>query len=297
MRPVRPPPPQRRPRTGERCRAPTTPAVGLASVGAVSDETGESDGVGSRTRWQRLVLQHPDVHAERYWPAYLALGAAVILQVRLPSAYNLGPRWILPIIEAVLLAVLVLGRYANPRRRDPLVMRRLHLLGIGLIAIISVDNLTSLGLLIRKLLRGLDTDGRTLILSALAIWVTNVIVFALWFWEFDGGGPVPRRADPDGRRDFLFPQIQLQQDETEVLARDAELVELGKLVKAREPKYVGWLPDFVDYFYVSFTNATAFSPTDTMPLSRWAKMLMLVQSAAALLTIALIAARAVNILK
>lgn len=194
------------------------------------DETGELDEGGGRSRWQRLVLQHPDVHAERYWPAYGALGAAVVLQVR-------------------------------------------------------------------KLLRGLDADGRTLILSALAIWVTNVIVFALWFWEFDGGGPVPRRANPDGRRDFLFPQIQLQQDETEVLARDAELVELGKLAQPRQPKYVGWLPDFVDYFYVSFTNATAFSPTDTMPLSRWAKMLMLVQSGAALLTVALIAARAVNILK
>ena len=261
------------------------------------DETGELDEGGGRSRWQRLVLQHPDVHAERYWPAYCALGAAVVLQVRLPSAYNLGPKWILPIIEASLLAVLVVGRYANPRRRDPIVMQRLHLLGIGLIAVISVDNLTSLGLLVRKLLRGLDTDGRTLILSALAIWVTNVIVFALWFWEFDGGGPVPRRASPDGRRDFLFPQIQLQQDETEVLARDAELVELGKLAQPRQPKYVGWLPDFVDYFYVSFTNATAFSPTDTMPLSRWAKMLMLVQSGAALLTVALIAARAVNILK
>jgi hypothetical protein len=176
-------------------------------------------------------------------------------------------------------------------------MRRLHLLTIGLIAVISVDNLTSLGLLIRQLLRGLDTDGRTLVLSALAIWVTNVIVFALWFWEFDGGGPVPRRANPDDARDFLFPQIQLQQDEAETLSREQELVALGKRKPRRTPRYVGWLPDFVDYLYVSWTNATAFSPTDTMPLSRWAKMLMLVQSAAALLTIALIAARAVNILK
>jgi hypothetical protein len=263
----------------------------------MSDETGELEDDRGRHRWQRLVLQHPDVHAERYWPAYGALGVAVVLQLRLPSAYSLGPKWILPTIEAVLLVVLVLGRYANPRRREPIVMRRLHVLGIGLIAVTSVDNLTSLGLLVRELLRGLNADGRTLILSALGIWVTNVIVFALWFWEFDGGGPVPRRADPDGRRDFLFPQVQLQQDESEALAREAELIDLGKLNGPRQPKYVGWLPDFVDYFYVSFTNATAFSPTDTMPLSRWAKMLMLVQSAAALLTIALIAARAVNILK
>ena len=237
------------------------------------------------------------MHSERYWPAYVALAAAVVLQLRLPSAYDLGPKWALPVVEAGLLAALVVGRYLSPRRRDPTTMRRLHVLSIGLIAVISVDNLTSLGLLVRELLRGLDADGRTLVLSALAIWVTNVIVFALWFWEFDGGGPVPRRADPDGIRDFLFPQIQLQQDEAEMLSRDAELVELGQLSRGRQPKYVGWLPDFVDYFYVSFTNATAFSPTDTMPLSRWAKMLMLVQSSAALLTIALIAARAVNILK
>jgi len=247
--------------------------------------------------WCRLVVLNPDVHQERYWPAYGALAVAVVLQVRLPSAYDLGPRWMLPALEAALLIALITGRYLLPGRREPRTMRRLHELTIGLIAVVSIDNLTSLGLLVRELLRGLGADGRTLVLAALAIWVTNVIVFALWFWEFDGGGPVPRRADPEGQRDFLFPQIQLQQDEAETLARDAELVSLGTKARGREARYVGWLPDFVDYFYVSFTNSTAFSPTDTMPLSRWAKMLMLVQSAAALLTVALIAARAVNILK
>ena len=261
------------------------------------DPSDPTDARRIRKDWRRLVTQHPDVHRERYWPAYIALGVAVVLQVRLPSAYGLGPKWALPIVEAGLLVALAVGRYAIPRRREPTTMRRLHVLTIGLIAVISVDNLASLGLLVRELLRGLDSDGRTLVLSALTIWVTNVIVFALWFWEFDGGGPVPRRADPDGKRDFLFPQIQLQHDEAEMLARDAELVTRGQLARGRSPKYVGWLPDFIDYFYVSFTNATAFSPTDTMPLSRWAKMLMLIQSGAALLTIALIASRAVNILK
>ncbi len=203
----------------------------------------------------------------------------------------------MPSVESALLVALAGGRYPYPRRQEPITMRRLHALTIGLIAIISVDNLTSLGLLVRELLRGLDTDGRTLVLSALAIWVTNVIVFALWFWALDGGGPIPRRADPDGDRDFLFPQLQLQQDDNEAEARDRQLVALGHPAPTRRPKYADWLPDFVDYLYVSYTNATAFSPTDTMPLTRWAKMLMLVQSAAALLTIALIAARAVNILK
>jgi hypothetical protein len=254
-------------------------------------------GRGRLTDWHQLVADNPAIHHERYWPAYLAIGVAVGLQIRLPSAYNVGPTWVLPTVEVGLLVVLVVGRYLSPRRREPRTMRRLHRLTIGLIAVVGADNLTALALLVRELLRGLSADGRTLVLSALAIWVTNVIVFALLFWEFDGGGPIPRRADPDGPRDFLFPQIQLQQDEMETLARDEHLVEIGQLDRARDAKYRGWLPDFVDYIYVSYTNATAFSPTDTMPLTRWAKTLMLVQSAAALLTIALIAARAVNILK
>jgi hypothetical protein len=247
--------------------------------------------------WRELIVQHPGVHQERYWPSYLALAVAVGLQVRLPSAYDLGPRWVLPTIESVLLVVLVAGRYLSPQRRQPTTVVRLHLLTIGLIAVVTIDNLTALGLLIRELLRGLQVDGRTLVLSALAIWLTNVIVFALWFWEIDGGGPILRRSDPDGRRDFLFPQMPLAQDERQTITNNRAPESSGQGDLARSPKYVGWHPDFVDYFYVSFTNATAFSPTDTMPLSRWAKMLMMVQSAAALLTIALIAARAVNILQ
>ena len=267
------------------------------SVAAVTDSASTAGGRKRLADWPGLVADNPEVHEERYWPVYVAVAVAIGLQLRLPTAYDAGPKWLLPVGEALLLVLLVVGRYASPRRREPATVVRLHLLTMGLIALVSLDNLVSLGLLVRELLRGLDVDGRTLVLSAMAIWLTNVIVFALWFWELDGDGPIPRRADPDGRRDFLFPQIQLQQDEAETLTRDAELVRLGHEGHGRQPKYVGWLPDFIDYLYVSFTNATAFSPTDTMPLSRWAKMLMLVQSAASLLTIALIAGRAVNILK
>jgi hypothetical protein len=101
----------------------------------------------------------------------------------------------------------------------------------------------------------------------------NVIVFGLWFWQLDGGGPVARRSEKRRVADFLFPQQTIPE-----LAAD-------------------WQPNFIDYLYVSFTNATAFSPTDTMPLSQWAKILMLVQSAAALLLAVMVAARAVNILQ
>jgi hypothetical protein len=225
-------------------------------------------------QWLRAAL-HPAVHRERYWPAYAGLGIAAGLQIALPATFTAGPSWVLPSAELMVLGALVAGRYAHPRRREPKVMMALRYLTLGAIGLTSLANLASLDRLVDELLHGLSTDGRTLILAALGIWVTNVIVFALWFWELDGGGPVRRRADPQAPRDFLFPQMSLPDD------GHAE----------------AWQPDFVDYAYVAYTNATAFSPTDTMPLGRWAKTLMLIQSAAALLTVALIAAHAVNILR
>jgi uncharacterized membrane protein len=106
-----------------------------------------------------------------------------------------------------------------------------------------------------------------------AIWITNVIIFALWYWELDRGGPVARSKAVHKYPDFMYPQMQ---------APDLA------------PEH--WEPTFLDYLYVSFTNATAFSPTDTMPLSRWAKMLMMAQASVSLATVALVIARAVNIL-
>ncbi len=109
--------------------------------------------------------------------------------------------------------------------------------------------------------------------SAFAVWGTFVIAFSLWYWELDGGGPVSRHQNTEPNHDFLFPQ----QASPDVFTAP-------------------WLPNFVDYLYTSFTNCTAFSPTDTMPLTTWAKLLMMVQSASAFVTVALVAARAVNIL-
>ena len=113
-----------------------------------------------------------------------------------------------------------------------------------------------------------------LLASGAAIWLTNVIAFALWYWEFDRGGPVARAHGRTAVPDFQFVQMQ----SPELAPPD-------------------WEPEFVDYLYLSFTNATAFSPTDVMPLSRWAKMVMLVQSAVSLVTVALIISRAVSLFK
>jgi hypothetical protein len=141
------------------------------------------------------------------------------------------------------------------------------------VAIVTVANLINLGLLVHVMVSGHVSNGRELVFAAVAIWLTNVIVFSLWYWQLDRGGPQARH-DPDHREpDFLFPQMTTP--------------------GSAGP---GWAPSFVDYFYVSFTNATAFSPTDTMPLTVAAKALMTAQSGASLLTIALVAARAVNIL-
>jgi len=147
---------------------------------------------------------------------------------------------------------------------------------LTLIALISLANAWSAGRLIWEIVNrtGSTSDATTLLVTGGAIWVTNVIAFALWYWEFDRGGPVARALAIKPYPDFEFPQMT-----------------------SPELAPPSWEPMFADYFYLSFTNATAFSPTDVMPLSRWAKMLMLVQSAVSLLLAALVIARAVNILR
>jgi hypothetical protein len=138
----------------------------------------------------------------------------------------------------------------------------------------SIANCYALIEVARRLLEnGHISDGRRLILTAVNIYLTNIIIFGLWYWELDGGGPGARAKIAKHEHDFLFPQDQNED--------------------YRHPK---WLPTFVDYLYVSSTNGMAFSPTDTLPLSRRAKLLMLAQATLSLVTVALVAARAVNIL-
>jgi hypothetical protein len=206
---------------------------------------------------------------EERWPVTVAMAVAAVLQVALPDKLAIGPRWLLPALEAILLIGLC---SVNPRKID----RRstaLRWASLALIAVISVANGWASYELVRGLVEGTVTRAGPLLSDGLSIYVTNIIVFGLWFWEGDRGGPVARAHADRLYPDFLFPQMT-----QEHLAPD------------------DWRPTFLDYLYVSSTNATAFSPTDTMPLTRWAKMLMLAQSIIALCTVALVVARAVNVL-
>jgi uncharacterized membrane protein len=212
--------------------------------------------------------------SEPRWPSVLAVLVALGLYVALPqkmmSAAGVGAaiHFAIPAVELVLLASLALG--APHRHAAESAKRRRS--AIALTAVLSVANLLALGLLVAHLADG-SVAGRPLLLAAAEIWTTNGIVFALWYWELDGGGPPVRLADPAGRRDFAFVQMLSPQ--------------------LAEP---GWHPRFVDYLYLSFTNASAFSPSDTLPLTRWAKLLMLLQSWVSIVTVVLVAARAVSML-
>ena len=206
---------------------------------------------------------------EPRWPAALALLVAMALYIALPQTLILGPRWLLPVLEGLLVIPLLIS---NPDRREP-DTAFLRTISVLLIAIVSAANLSALGLLLHDMLNSSDISGTRLIFSAVALWWTSVIVFALWYWELDGGGPAPRHELAAHKRDFLFPQ----QASPEVFP-------------------TVWMPSFFDYLYVSFTNSTAFSPTDAMPLTTRSKALMMLQSGSALVTIVMVASRAINIL-
>jgi hypothetical protein len=207
---------------------------------------------------------------EPRWPASLALLAALVLYLTLPARLTIGPGWIIPALEAALLiALTVTAPYRRPEE-----VRLVRLASLLLIGLINLANVTSLALLVHVVLSGEPASGRQLVFSGLQIWLTLVLVFALWYWEIDRGGPALRGHDKEREPDFLFPQTATP-----------------------ELKQPNWMPRFIDYLYVAFTNATAFSPTDTMPLTPLAKALMLVESAAAIITIVMVAGRAVNILK
>jgi hypothetical protein len=206
---------------------------------------------------------------ESRWLASAAVLAAAVLYITLPERYTLGPVWLLPVLE---LALLVPLSIAVPTRhaREAIVDRAAS---ITLVALVSAANMASLVLLVDSLLHGVQRAGQELIFAAMQIWLTNVIVFGLWYWELDRGGPGARCRTSHREPDFLFPQMS---------------------TPAAAPQ--NWAPMFLDYLYVAFTNATAFSPTDTLPLTAWAKVLMAIQSLTSLLTVALVAGRAVNVL-
>lgn len=212
---------------------------------------------------------------ENLWPARSAILATMALYLTLPDRLTLGPTWVVPALELCMLLPLTVMAPLRHRIES----RIQHVLSLSLAGLINLANLASLALLLDALLHhgvafeGKPLDGTLLLQASLQIWLTNVLCFALWYWLLDRGGPVERRMGNHPQPDFLFPQMTTPG----CTAPD-------------------WTPGFIDYLYVSFTNATAFSPTDTLPLTPWTKLLMLVQALVSLLTVALVAARAVNIL-
>ena len=217
---------------------------------------------------------------ESRWEAGPAVGLVVLMQVALAiisqaQGWKLwvlpGWWWLTPAVPELMLLIAL--AWSRPRHQlEQLGHRRTA--ALALLGLVSAANGVALLALMGSVLTGHEHSGTELLLKGITVWSTNVITFGLWFWALDRGGPVRRREPDPPPPDFQFPQMENPQ--------------------LAEPR---WHPRLFDYMYVSFTNAVAFSPTDSMPLTRWAKALMLVESAASAITVLLVAARAVNILK
>lgn len=217
----------------------------------------------------KLARLHRLAKVEPYWHVQLAVLVAILLQLLLSDRLTIEPKYLVAGFECLL--VLALALFGTKSHQVIVHVRRT--IAVILIAVISALNIASLVLIINDILGARQVTGRQLIVSALAVYLTNIIIFGLWYWELDN-----TNEDEDvnsGDVEFLFPQM-ISKDELPLLKN--------------------WNPTFVDYLYVSLTNATAFSPTDTMPLTHRAKLLMGMQSTVSFITIALVAARAVNIL-
>ena len=224
------------------------------------------------------MLNSPDA-GKRHWhrphdgehrfPVSLVALIVIALQYALPNNLSLSIQHYICFVELALLVALFLF---SPRR-----IHKHHSptrnLGIALTTTMTVSNTASAIMLIQNLISGGISNATELLASGGSIWLTNIVIFSLWFWDLDRGGPGARAEARESHPDFIFPQMS-------------------------DPDYAPdhWHPKFFDYLYMSFTNASAFSPTDVLPLTRWAKMLMLIQSVTSLLTVGLVIARAVNIL-
>ena len=208
---------------------------------------------------------------EPRWPALVAVSAVVFLHMALRSDLVFGPTWLLPGVVALLLIPTVISHQ----------LQRHHLnrvLGIIITTLVTLALIGSLFLLVAGLPSHRQTAGQLLV-SAVSLWLTNILIFALWYWRLDAGGPHAR----DGRTKhdegaFLFPQMTMSSEVRNATGQQT------------------WSPKFVDYLFVAFNTSTAFSPTDTAALTPWAKVLMMVQSVVSLGVLVLLAARAVNIL-
>jgi hypothetical protein len=215
-------------------------------------------------------------------PAAVAVLVAIALYTLLPENLLVGPRYVIPGLGVLLLIALVV---VNPRRLTRQT-RFSRFASLALVGLIGVANSVALVMLLDALLASQVKDGRALLIAALQVWLTNIIVFGLAYWELDRGGPVARTQKPRAElnpADFRFSQDENDDAITEVAAGSS--------------KKSGWVPALHDYLYVSLTNSTAFSPTDTMPLTGRAKLLMGLECSSALIVSVLVIARGVGILQ
>jgi hypothetical protein len=220
------------------------------------------------TRTKEPVQQYD---SEPRWPAVIAILAVGGLYAALPDALTLGPNWFFPsLVMALLIPTIVSHRTGRHRLNT--------ILGFAVDGVLTAGLVISVILLVNALPAWKETP-QQLLLSAASLWVTNILVFALWYWRLDAGGPYQRfKRTGHSEGAFLFPQM--------IMSKEA----------LRGAGQQDWSPNFIDYLFLAFNTSTAFSPTDTPALARWAKVLMMLQALLSLLIIALLAARAVNVL-
>ena len=211
-----------------------------------------------------------DVVGEPRWPMAGAVLAAIILSILLPGAERLGPQWLLPLVEGVLLVAVITGDPGKINRRS----RWLRALSIVLVSVLVLGALWATGQLVDDLIHGgaVTNSASELLQAGTIVWASNNIAFALLYWELDGGGAAARAHNLPAAHGFAFPQ------------------QLNPGIGPAD-----WRPRFIDYLYLGFTNATAFSPTDAMPLAPWAKIAMAIQAIVSLGILGLVIARAVNV--
>jgi hypothetical protein len=217
----------------------------------------------------KFGIGRPEV--QPHWPSVAAALSIGVIYFAMPDPLIVGPRWLLLAITSLLLVPALISLHAGRLRLNEILAHT------GL-AVITLALISSITLLIVRL-PGHKDPPVELLRAAAALWISNVLVFASWYWRLDGGGPNERDkrgVHTDGA--FLFPQMAMDQSLRKQTGEEC------------------WSPGFVDYLFLAFNTSTAFSPTDVPVLSRWAKVLMMVQSMISLTTVALLAARAVNIL-
>jgi uncharacterized membrane protein len=219
----------------------------------------------------RAEEDNDQIDPEPRWPAFIAVLAVGGLYTALSDALTLGPRWLFPSAVLALLIPTVISHHAGKHHLNTI-------FGFAVDGVLTIGLIISVTLLIVGLPAHKEAP-QDLLISAASLWITNILVFALWYWRLDVGGPHERDKRPAHRRgDFLFPQMTISEE------------------ALREAGQQDWSPNFIDYLFLAFNTSTAFSPTDVPVLARWAKILMMIQSLLSLLIIALLAARAVNIL-